>query len=94
MNKLINMATISNPQTKKIYQLIISDIDKNVEEGQKAHSTLTNTDIANALNMSAFTVRDKMLKLTKKGYFQRLNNFWDEENKFHPRIIYRGKIDG
>ena len=88
------MANITNPSTKKIYDLIMSDIDRNLKESKKGYSKLSNTEIANALNMSAFTVRDKMLKMTKRGYFQRVNDYWDEYNKFHARVIYKGKIEG
>jgi len=74
---------LGNSSIEKVYQVIKNDIDN----GNGKYSTLTNTKIAKILDMSAFTVRDKVLELNKKKYITTVNDIWLEE-RFHNRIIY------
>jgi len=73
----------SNSTLERVFNLIKKDI----EEGNKQYSILTNTQISKELNSSAFTVRDKVLDLVKKKHLLTRNNVWIGD-KYHNRIIY------
>lgn len=81
---------IKNPVDKKIYNLIVEDITTN----GKNYSTLTNVQIGNTLNVSAVTVRDKVIKLAKKGYLTSLVSHWDENNNYFHRKLLVGNTPG
>jgi DNA-binding Lrp family transcriptional regulator len=81
---------INNPRDKKIYDYIIDDIETN----GKNYSTLTNTIISKELDISPVTVRDKVIKLAKQGYFISLVNHFDENDKYFNRKLLRGNIAG
>jgi DNA-binding GntR family transcriptional regulator len=76
-----------NPIHKKIYDIICESIDQN----PKGYSTITNTEISKDMTISPFSVRDHVIVLVKRGYLQRINNHWTEQNEFHNRILFRGK---
>lgn len=75
---------ITNPITKEIYEIIATEIKK----GNGEFTTITNTEIANRMNISAFTVRDKVIELAKRNFILKRHNVWTTERKFHNRIIY------
>jgi len=76
-----------NQREKNILDVIENDIKKTDEP----YSTLTNSQIGLMLNMSQVTSRDKVAALVKKGYLQRVENFWTPEGKFYNRVLYKGK---
>ena len=77
---------LQNPVDKKIYDYIINDI----EQSGKNYSVLTNTQIGIALQISAFTVRDKVIRLHNRGYLINLIYHYDENNTFFSRKMLRG----
>jgi Mn-dependent DtxR family transcriptional regulator len=77
---------LQNHQDKRIYDYVI----KNIEESGKNYSVLTNTEIAQALNLSAFSVRDKVIRLAKRGYLNNLVYHYDENNVFFARKMFKG----
>lgn len=81
---------IKNPIDKKIYDLIVKDITTN----GKNYSVLTNGQIGETLNVSVISVRDKVIKLSRKGYLQSLVSHWDENNKYFARKILIGNTPG
>jgi hypothetical protein len=81
---------IKNPVDKKIYDFIISDMTSN----GKNYSILTNTQIGTALNVSVISVRDKVIKLAKRGYLTSLVNHWDEKNNYFHRKLLKGQMAG
>ncbi len=76
-----------NPIHKKIYEIIIDDLNRN----PKGYSTITNTEISRSLAISPFSVRDHVILLVKKGFLQRINNYWTDDNVFHNRVLFKGK---
>ena len=81
---------IKNPVEKKIYDYIMSDIATN----GKNYSTLTNTEMCLALQISPFTVRDKVIKLYKSNYLVAITDHWDENNKYFNRKLLKGNVIG
>lgn len=74
---------------KRIYEIIIDDISKS----KNGYSSITNTQIWKILGIdySPNSVRDKVQKLTKKGYFKgKYDVFIDKE--YHNRALYVGNI--
>jgi predicted DNA-binding transcriptional regulator len=76
-----------NPIHKKIYEIIIDDLNRN----PKSYSTITNTEISRSLAISPFSVRDHVILLVKRGFLQRINNYWTDDNVFHNRVLFKGK---
>lgn len=73
-----------NPVELQILKIIENDLlEKNSD-----YSTLTNNEIANQMNVSVFSVRDKIGNLEKKKAIFRRTDFWDNNGKYHNRIIY------
>ena len=85
-----NNMSLKNPRDKRIYDYIMNDINTN----GKNYSVLTNTKIGDELNMTSITVRDKVLKLVKQGYFVSLIHHFDENDVYFSRKILRGNIAG
>jgi hypothetical protein len=81
---------IKNPVEKKIYDYIMSDIMTN----GKNYSTLTNTEICFALQLSPFSVRDKVIKIYKANYLVALIDHWDENNNYFNRKLLKGNVIG
>jgi predicted ArsR family transcriptional regulator len=54
---------------------------------------VTNTQIANDLKISVFTVRDKVLKLVKQGYLNSYVDYFDEQNNYVQRKITKGSLE-
>jgi Mn-dependent DtxR family transcriptional regulator len=79
---------LKNQQDKRIYDYIIQDLINN----GKNYSTLTNSQISKALNLSAFSVRDKIIRLHKRGYLINLIYHYDENNTYFARKILRGTV--
>jgi len=71
---------------RKIYELIIEDMEKK----NRNYSHITNMEISNSIGLSAFSVRDHITSLIKSNYLQRVNNYWDETQQFHNRVLYKG----
>lgn len=80
---------ITNPRTKDIYDLIISDIESN----GKFYSTITNREISQQLNMPQNTVRDMIVKLNKSNHLVSLINHWEGKN-FYSRKVLKGNVKG
>ena len=81
---------ITNRTEKRIYDLLIKDINDSVNQ----YSILTNVQIGTILNVSPITVRDKTIKLRKQGHLICLTNYFDEENKYFARKILKGETPG
>jgi hypothetical protein len=81
---------IDNRTEKRIYDLIVSDINKS----NKGYSILTNVEIGKILDVSPITVRDKTIKLRKQGHLICLTNHFDENNKYFARKILKGNTPG
>lgn len=77
---------LANQQDKRIYDYVI----QNIQNSGKNYSSLTNSQIAQALSLSAFSVRDKVIRLAKRGYLISLVNHYDENNVFFQRKILKG----
>jgi hypothetical protein len=77
---------LQNPTDRRIYNFIIEDI----ENSGKNYSILTNTQIAQALNLSAFSVRDKVIRLDDRNYLINLIYHYDENNRFFQRKMLKG----
>lgn len=73
-----------NPRLQDIYDLI----KKSIEDGNGLYTTITNTEISKELDISAFTIRDKVIELYKKGHIIKKHNFWTKDRKFYQRVIY------
>jgi DNA-binding Lrp family transcriptional regulator len=82
--------SIKNPRDKRIYDYIMHDINTN----GKNYSVLTNTIISKELDISPVTVRDKVIKLAKEGYFVSLVNHFDENDVYFNRKLLRGTLQG
>jgi len=76
-----------NPIVLKIYDVIMEDIEKS----KTGYSTLTNTEISKHFKISPFSIRDHVLKLCNDGYLQKINNYWTDDDKFHNRVLFKGK---
>jgi DNA-binding GntR family transcriptional regulator len=79
---------IKNPVDRMIYDFIMEDIKSN----GKNYSILTNTQIGTTLNVSVISVRDKVIKLAKRGYLTSLVNHWDEKNNYFHRKLLKGQM--
>jgi predicted DNA-binding transcriptional regulator len=73
-----------NPREKMIYDLIVEDL----KSKNATYSTLTNNEIATTLQISPFTIRDKVLKMVKRGFIKSQTNFWKDKNTYHQRILF------
>lgn len=82
------MSKITNPVIQEIYEIITRDIKRSNED----YSTLTNVEIYNLLSkeVSPFSVRDHVLFLSKQGYLQRVNKYWDKYGQYHNRVLFKG----
>lgn len=67
---------------------ILSEIVADIKNGNGDFSTITNTTLSKKLNISAFTVRDKVIQLHKMGFIDKRTNVWTKDRKFYNRIIY------
>lgn len=76
-----------NGREKLIYEMIVEDINNST----KPYSVLTNNEISKKLDVSVFSVRDKITKLHNKRVLQRVNEFWDEDGNYHNRVLYKGR---
>jgi len=68
---------MKNLNDRRIYTYILNQINAT----QSLSTVATNTQIARDLNISVFTVRDKVLKMVKKGYLNSYLDYFDEQNK-------------
>jgi DNA-binding Lrp family transcriptional regulator len=73
-----------NPIEEQILSIIKQDIAKSKAD----YSTLTNNEIAEKIGISVFSIRDKVLKMSKKKVITKRNNFWTTDMKYHNRVIY------
>jgi predicted DNA-binding transcriptional regulator len=80
---------MKNLNDKRIYSYIINQISTN----PLLYTRVTNTQIANDLKISVFTVRDKVLKLVKQGYLNSYVDYFDEQNNYVQRKITKGSLE-
>ena len=80
---------MKNLNDKRIYSYIINQISTN----PFLSTRVTNTQIAKDLNISVFTVRDKVLKLVKQGYLNSYVDYFDEQNHYVQRKITKGSLE-
>jgi predicted DNA-binding transcriptional regulator len=80
---------MKNLNDKRIYSYIINQISTN----PLLYTRVTNTQIANDLKISVFTVRDKVLKLVKQGYLNSYVDYFDEHNNYVQRKITKGSLE-
>lgn len=73
-------------------ELILNHIKNSIKENGKSYTTLTNDEIGRSLNISFTTTRDKIHNLVKKGYLQRVINYWSEDGQFYNRVLYKGNL--
>lgn len=71
-------------------EAILSIIRDDIKSSGRPFSTLTNDEISRMLNISFTASRDKIHQLVKKGYLQRVINYWTEDGQFHNRVLYKG----
>lgn len=71
-----------------VEQRIIDILKEDIKNTKKDYSILTNNEIAKEMNISVFSIRDKITRLAEKKAIFRRTNFWDNDLKYHQRIIY------
>ena len=71
-----------NPVEQKIYDVIREDI----QNSNKDYSSITNNEISKKLNISVFSIRDKVSKLVEKKALLRRTDFWDNDMNYHQQI--------
>ena len=74
------------PRERLIYEVIIDDMKTN----QMPFSKITNGEIAKKLDISLLTVRDKVLKIVKKGYLVSNLNYWADKHTYIQRALIVG----
>jgi predicted DNA-binding transcriptional regulator len=80
---------MKNLNDRRIYTYILNQINAT----QSLSTVATNTQIARDLNISVFTVRDKVLKMVKKGYLNSYLDYFDEQNNYVQRKITKGELE-
>jgi Mn-dependent DtxR family transcriptional regulator len=76
---------ITNRTEKRIYELVLQRIYITPER----YCLLTNVEIGKILDVSPITVRDKIIKLRKKGLLECRINYFDDNNKYFARQILK-----
>ena len=74
-----------NPIQLEIY----SCVDQDMKKHKRNFSTLTNNEISKTIGVSAFSIRDHVVRMVNKGIFQRVLNHWTEDKKFYNRVLYK-----
>lgn len=67
---------------------ILGVLKEDMLNSGKDYSILTNNEISKKINVSVFSVRDKIIGLANKKVIIKRNDVWDQHKKFHNRIIY------
>ena len=80
---------MKNLNDRRIYAYILNQISTTAS----LSTMVTNTQIARDLNISVFTVRDKVLKMVKKGYLNSYLDYFDEQNNYVQRKITKGDLE-
>ena len=80
---------MKNFNDRRIYSYILNQINAN----PFLYTKVTNTQIGRDLDISVFTVRDKVIKLVKQGYLNSYVDYFDENNKYVQRKITKGSIE-
>ena len=80
---------MKNLNDRRIYNYLVNEMNISLTLSTK----VTNTQIARDLDISVFTVRDKIIKMVKKGYLNSYNDYFDESNKYVQRKITKGDIE-
>jgi predicted DNA-binding transcriptional regulator len=80
---------MKNLNDRRIYNYLVNEMNISLTLSTK----VTNTQIAKDLDISVFTVRDKIIKMVKKGYLNSQNDYFDESNKYVQRKITKGSIE-
>jgi len=80
---------MKNLNDRRIYAYILNQINATTS----LSTVVTNTQIARDLNISVFTVRDKVLKMVKKGYLNSYLDYFDEQNNYVQRKITKGELE-
>lgn len=80
---------MKNLNDRRIYAYILNQINTT----PLLYTKVTNTQIARDLDISVFTVRDKVLKLVQKGYLNSYLDYFDEQNNYIQRKITKGTVE-
>lgn len=80
---------MKNLNDRRIYSYILDLIN----QSPLLYTKVTNTQIANHLNISVFTVRDKIIKMRNKQYLNCYLDYFDENNTYVQRKITKGDVD-
>lgn len=80
---------MKNLNDRRIYSYILNLINQTPLLSTK----VTNTQIANDLNISVFTVRDKIIKMRNKGYLNSYLDYFEDNNVYVQRKLTKGDID-
>lgn len=80
---------MKNLNDRRIYSYILDLI----KQSPLLYTKVTNTQIANHLNISVFTVRDKIIKMRNKQYLNCYLDYFDENNTYVQRKITKGDVD-
>lgn len=73
----------------RIYNYVIQLASTSADK----YTRVTNTKIARDLDLSVFTVRDKVIKLVKQGYLKSECDFFDSDNQYIQRRISKGEVE-
>lgn len=79
---------MKNLNDRRIYGYLLSKIETSIDKSTQ----VTNTQIAKELDLSVFTVRDKIIKMVKKGYLQSELDYFTENNVYVQRKIRKGDL--
>ena len=80
---------MKNLNDRRIYNYLVNQMRTSLTMATK----VTNTQIAKDLDISVFTVRDKIIKMVKKGYLNSHIDYFDENNKYVQRKITKGDLE-
>jgi predicted DNA-binding transcriptional regulator len=80
---------MKNLNDRRIYGYIINKIEISSDKGTQ----VTNTQIAKELDLSVFTVRDKIIKMVKKGYLHSELDYFTSNNVYVQRRITKGDLE-
>jgi len=83
---------IKNATTKRIYDIINDDINRN----ESKSSNITTAQVWNLLgnHVSINSVRDKIQHLIREDYISARHEFFDIDNKYYNRKFFKGTKQG
>jgi len=80
---------MKNLNDRRIYGYIMNRINVSSDFSTQ----VTNTQIAKDLDISVFTVRDKIIKMVNKGYLTSELDYFTSNNVYIQRRITKGELE-